>query len=102
MKGTRLGTPEQQIAALEKNIEIMEANEKVTAKVQYQNGREDEREAILSYLRWMSCESPERAKWVRDIEAKKHLKAQAPVEINPRPQSNTMLYLEGDKSSVPG
>lgn len=75
MKGIRLGTPEQQIAALEKNIEIMEANEKVTAEVQYRNGREDEREAILSFLRFGCADSPERKKWVGWIEDKKHLKS---------------------------
>lgn len=74
MKGTRLGTPEQQIAALEKNIEIMEANEKVTAQTQYANGREDEREAILHFLRFGCADSPERKKWVSWIDEKKHLK----------------------------
>jgi hypothetical protein len=73
-KGIRLGTPEQQIAALEKNIEIMEANEKVTAQVQYRLGREDERQAILNYMIFDSAGDPVRTKWVRDIEAKKHLK----------------------------
>lgn len=80
MKGIRLGTPEEQIAALEKSIEIMEANEKVTSQVQYRNGREDEREAILHFLRFGCADSPERKKWVSWIEDKKHLKNSAKAE----------------------
>ncbi len=66
-------TKDQEIAALKKNIAIMELSEKVISQTRYADGREDERRAVLEFIGWGSASCQIRTKLRQDIEAKRHL-----------------------------
>ncbi len=67
-------TPEQEIACLQKNIEIMESNQETEIKIAYETGREEERAAVIDFIGRDSFNAPLRKRLATQIEAKAHMR----------------------------